>query len=301
MNAAFPILLNPVGRKEIRGRMRSPAAFLVLGGYLLAFCGLILLVWLASLPASSAGNMVQANRILGKTLLGLLFGLQIMATALIAPALTAGGITGELERRTFDLLRITHLTGLDLILGKLHAAMVFLLLLVAVSLPLMQTSTFFGGVGFAEIAIGLVLVLATTFAFSAVGIFFSSFTRRTLVSMLLAYTVIPLVLFGIPAFLAMTGGIFGALYSAPGGLSGPAEKALAGLAYLLIMLNPFTTAATSALILSETNSPWYYWLQLSVGRVPVLAPWLGYAFLCLAAGLLLILASAWLVSRKSGS
>ncbi|MCA9960930.1 MAG: hypothetical protein KC443_17945, partial [Anaerolineales bacterium] len=92
---------NPVTLKELRSRMRGRRAFVVLTVYLVVMSLLIALIYLAY---ASAANQAYGPdpRQAGKVVFGAVIGVQVFLVTFIAPAFTAGAITGEKERQTFD-------------------------------------------------------------------------------------------------------------------------------------------------------------------------------------------------------
>ena len=74
----------------------------------------------------------------GEVLFLVCVGFQLVATTLLAPAFTAGAITGEHQNKTFDLLRTTLLPARSIVSGKLVSALTFLLMMELTSLPVIS-------------------------------------------------------------------------------------------------------------------------------------------------------------------
>src|SRR3712207_5689083 len=94
--------LNPLLTKELRGRMRGWRAIGILTGYLFLLGGVTWLVY--ALISATASDSDLTGATLGKMLLGVVVVFQLFFVALLAPAFTAGIITGEREKQTYDLL-----------------------------------------------------------------------------------------------------------------------------------------------------------------------------------------------------
>src|SRR6476660_5789014 len=108
--------LNPLLTKELRGRMRGWRAIAILTAYLFVLAGV---TWLAyTLITATANGTDLTGAQLGKFLLGIIVVFQMFFVALLSPAFTAGIITGEREKQTFDLLMTTLLRPRSIILGK---------------------------------------------------------------------------------------------------------------------------------------------------------------------------------------
>ena len=99
----------------------------------------------------------------GRRIYDAVFALQAVLIALITPALTAGAITLEREQRAYEMLVMTQLRPMEVVAGKLAAALAFVALLLTSSLPLLSLSFFFGGVSPGERAAGLCHLLQPPF------------------------------------------------------------------------------------------------------------------------------------------
>ena len=289
---------NPVTQKELRGRMRGGRAFLLLTLYLFFMSAIIGLIYLGFLAANFNTVSVEIRQAVGKTLFSVIMLLELFTACFVAPALTSGSISSEREGQTFDLLRTTLLSSQSLVMGKLNSSFLFLLLILFASLPLLSIATFFGGVTISEILIGIVLLITTTLTFSAVGVFFSSFTKRTLISTVLAYSFTLILVFGVPAFILGTLAFFGAISStSTTGLSQITEISFVIIIYLMIMINPIAAAFTTELILIE-GSVLYYNMQLPTsGTIPIPSPWIGYTIVYIGISFILIWLSIFFVKQ----
>ena len=200
---ALSVLLtrNPVVLKELRGRMRGPRAFIVLTLYLLLMSGFVTLLYIvysASVNSAVSGN---SGQVVGKFVFGAVVGIELLLVCFIAPAFTAGAISGERERQTYDLLRTTLLPAQALVLGKLASALSYVLLLLVAAFPLQSLAFLLGGVGPQEVVIATLLLVATAFLFGTSGIFFSSLMRRTLGSTVVTYAFALMATLGLPLIL----------------------------------------------------------------------------------------------------
>src|SRR5690606_31149931 len=99
-------------------------------------------------------------------------GIEMMLVAFIAPAFTAGAISGEREHQTYELLRTTLLAPSKLVLGKLLAALFYVLLLLLAAVPLQSIAFFFGGVAETEVILAFVILFVTALLFCTMGLYF---------------------------------------------------------------------------------------------------------------------------------
>lgn len=197
--AARAFKLNPVIVKEMRARMRGARAFWLLTGYLtvlgLLAYGLFRIV-LASMQRQFGPGMPPQSALIGQILFTGLAMMELLAVCFVTPALTAGTISGELERRTYDMLMATPLRPARVLVGKAFASLTYANLLILASIPLSSIIFLFGGVALRDViqAIGLMVIVAITYGM--VGIFFSALIRRTGWAMILSYITVLAITFG---------------------------------------------------------------------------------------------------------
>lgn len=180
------MMRNPVFESSIKRRMRSFRSPLLITLYCLF---LILVAGMAIMTlqqdAVSLGNL----RIGIETYIYLTV-MQFALIILVAPALTAGSISGERERQTLDLLLCTRVSAFRIVIGKLLSSACFLMLMIFCSLPIMAVTLFFGGVSFGEMLLMVLFLIVTSLACCSIGIFCSSLFKRTVTATVVAYLAI---------------------------------------------------------------------------------------------------------------
>ncbi len=180
---------NPIVIKELRGKMRSRRAFADLTIYLTLVSTVIVIVYMLFQQQVNNGQMDPAFRQnVGKTIFGVVIVLELLMIGFIGPALTAGAITSERERQTYDLLRTTLISPRMLVLGKLVSACAYLFLLVFAATPIQALAFLLGGVGLEEICVSTLILLVNIVFFCALGLLCSSFARRTLTATITSYS-----------------------------------------------------------------------------------------------------------------
>jgi ABC-type transport system involved in multi-copper enzyme maturation permease subunit len=246
-------------------------------------------------------NNVYSNpgsQLIGKFVFGAVVGIELLLVCFIAPAFTAGAISGEREHQTYDLLRTTLLTASQLVLGKLASALSYILLLLVAALPLQSLAFLLGGVALEEVVIATLLLVATAFLFGTSGIFFSSFMRRTLASTVLTYAFALMATLGLPLILLALVPLNSFLFynSTPGPL---AQSILILGSWALVSINPIATAIATEVILVEEQTIWYFNAPLTNGvTLPLVSPWIPFILFCLVMGALMILLSILAVRRS---
>jgi ABC-type transport system involved in multi-copper enzyme maturation permease subunit len=179
--------------KELRSRSRGWRPAVLLTGYLLLLSGGVLgFLYLVRL------GMGVIPPTLGSQLFSTLSLGAVVLLAFITPALTAGGLSGERERRTLDLLLVTRASPLGLVLGKLLGSLLYVLFLLAASLPAFALVYLYGGVPPGYLLMVFLVAGVTALTHAAVALFLSALLRRTLAALVLSYMLVIGVVFGVP-------------------------------------------------------------------------------------------------------
>jgi ABC-type transport system involved in multi-copper enzyme maturation permease subunit len=178
--------------KELRSRMRGRRAFVVLTLYL----GLLALItygsYLVVAPQARNGfggfvNQANTSAIVGQTIFTLLSIFQLILICFIAPGFTAGQISLEREKQTLDLLVSTPLRPGAIVVGKLLAALAFVMLMIVAAVPITAIVLMYGGATVDDIVRQQLVLLATAVALGAIGLFFSALLKRTQAATVLSY------------------------------------------------------------------------------------------------------------------
>lgn len=176
--------MNPVLQKEAKVRMRGWRA----AGIIVLYLAILSVV--TFFVAYDSYNNIYSSTIDPSRSIGTYSALAIIQFILIlfiAPALTSGAISSEREKQTLDLLLCTKLPTVTIILGKLLASISQVILLIAASLPIFAVIFMFGGISIKEVAQLFMFYIVTAIAAGSIGIFFSSYMKRTTASTVLTY------------------------------------------------------------------------------------------------------------------
>lgn len=293
------ILDNPVIAKELRGRMRDRRTFILLTFYLTLIASFVFVVYLFLSDASTGlAFNPDYRQMLGKSIFGTVVIIELLLIGFIGPGLTSGAITSEREHRTLDLLKTTLLTPSELVLGKLSAAVIYLFLLIFTVLPIQSLAFILGGVGLAEIVISSILLVVTAIFFSTLGIFFSSFLKRTLAATVSSYGSILLSAFAIIFFIFSMSFMTSLMFSGTGA-SSINEDALTVIIWLVISTNPLLAPIFTEVILIQDQSIFMSSSTslIGSGSLNLLSPWIIYVFTYTALTLIMIVLSIWFVKR----
>jgi hypothetical protein len=272
---------NPVAVKELRGRMRKARAFVFVSLYQLVLAGIVLLVygmWWSQARMYGPSNPSEA----GEVLFLVCGGFQLVAVTLLAPAFTAGAITGERQNKTLDLLRTTLLPARSIVGGKLFSALTFLLMMELTSLPVISVAFLLGGITLLEFAIAFALMVVTAISFSAQGLLISALSRTTLASTVFSYVALLLTVVVLPIGLLMGWSIIdSSVWGGYGALQPRTSWVWYHLAFYVFWTiastNPIGAGALSVQALESGDTALVFKTNPGAGPdVWVMAPWLIY-------------------------
>ncbi|MBN1179949.1 MAG: ABC transporter permease subunit [Anaerolineae bacterium] len=301
---------NPLLVKELRGRMRGARAFVVLTIYLLLLSCLTSVIYFAYITSSDGPappNLSEAGLVIFSTVVLL----ELFIVTFITPAFTAGAITGERDRQTYELLRATLLPARDLVMGKLTSALTYVGLLILAAIPLEGLAFMLGGVTPEDLILALVVTVVTAFSFAVIGLFFSAIMKSTLSATVLSYGMALLITVGLPIILLFTFGVLGEPLIF-GYSSNPVPLIVRTLlfytVYVLANLSPVVAAVITKVVLINESAIWVFWLDIgstysstaptAATKIPVPSGWVVYTLIYLSLALILLVTTTHIVRRQ---
>ncbi len=294
--------LNPVMVKELRGRMRGVRGFAIITIFLTLMSFFTILLYLLRVPA---GGVVVTGDLGRELFIGVLF-IELMLIIFIVPALTAGAITTERERKTYDLLQTTLITKATFVVGKMQSALGYIVLLLLSAIPMQSIAFLFGGVSEAELILALVVLLVSALALGAFGMFFSSITERTLAATIRSYTVAIAITVGLPLVaLILFQNAFGNVVNSFTNRFTDNPVVEATTIYLDMIatgLNPIMATLRSQQMLIDHQQLVTMRVTLASNgtSIPVLSPWVLLTLVYLSVTALLVLVSIRRMERQGG-
>ncbi|HUS14201.1 MAG TPA: ABC transporter permease subunit [Chloroflexia bacterium] len=272
------IVANPMIHKELRGRMRGGRSFVILTVYLGLMALFSVLFYAVLNPDRNQYNYGSGNQDAGRNLLSAMVVFETIMVVFLAPAFTAGVISGERERQTFDLLMTTMLKPRSIVLGKMGAALAYLLLLILAVLPLESLAFMIGGVAPEEIWVPLVVLFCAALLYGSVGIFWSSLMRSTVAATVLTYGTVILVSAGLP-FLWVMVSIFASA-------NGNSQAMTQNVPYIYFSGIVLSSNPVLAMGISETlvrvGKPLFFYMETTAApgtSFPVVQPWLVFCLM----------------------
>ena len=130
-------ITGPIFGKELRVSSRRKRNYAVRTAYVALMALFIVSTWMMTIDeAGSAWSRAQMARV-GRVIVGVIVGFQFGATQLIVVCMFSTAISDEIYRRTLGLLMTTPINSFQIIMGKLFSKLLQLLILLAISLPML--------------------------------------------------------------------------------------------------------------------------------------------------------------------
>ena len=178
-------LINPVIDKEFRLRMRSTRSMLSVLFYVLAL-GAVAMGFIYLFLYLGQRGPQRFDPQMSQMMFYVLSFAQLVLIAFMAPALTAGVISGEREKQTLSMPLTTQQSSATIVLSKLVSALSFMTLIVLATLPVYSIVFLYGD--FAETAhIRLCFYLFVMLLLGSLGVMFSTLFKRTIVAIIVTY------------------------------------------------------------------------------------------------------------------
>lgn len=184
---------NPVLQRELLVNLRMRRAFVLLFVYVGLLGTVVYVAWPQENTLDLTENPEAAKRLVNMFFLG-----QYMLMSLMAPSFAAGTISGEKERKTYEMLLASPMRPGAIVLGKLLASLAHLAVLVLCSLPIVMLCVPLGGVHWSEVLATYVAMAASVVTFGMISLASSSYFSRSIAAEVVSYLLIlPLALFGV--------------------------------------------------------------------------------------------------------
>jgi ABC-type transport system involved in multi-copper enzyme maturation permease subunit len=180
--------------RELRGRMRGKRAFIFITVYLVILVGLF---WAALQTGREFWQIGALESVsFGRGIFVAVMYIEALVILALAPAYTAGLISQEREKQTFDLLSVTPISSMAIVLGKLLSGLSYLGLVVGASIPIASIAFLFGGIDVVDLVRGYALLLVTGIGIGSVGVWCSAAMQRTQPATVAAFVITALMVLG---------------------------------------------------------------------------------------------------------
>ncbi len=185
---------NPVFRRELTVSSRSirMAAVIFVFNSVLAVVALFNMYSMMEQVRATAE--IQYSRFLD--LYTFVSAVEFIMLMFIMPALTASCISGERERQTLELMLTTTMEPRQMVLGKLASSLTMMLVLAVSALPVLSLVFVYGGITVMDVALLFVCYGVVAVFTGGIGMFCSSFIRRSTIATVSTYAFLVLLVAG---------------------------------------------------------------------------------------------------------
>ncbi len=208
---------NPVVVKELVSVLRSRGAAVLAGLFVGALSVLAFGMW-------PEAGINPAGAMYSRLFFTVLLVAQMVMLALFSPPFSATSITYERETNTWEMLYYSRLRADEILVGKLAGAAAFLLVLVALSLPVGGVCFLLGGVSVREMFLAYLVLVSAGVTFGLLGLAWSALMKSSFAALIATYI----------SLLALCGAVHMPMLLLPGWRGGQ------GLMHSLRCLSPFT-------------------------------------------------------------
>ncbi|MBN2270980.1 MAG: ABC transporter permease subunit [Sedimentisphaerales bacterium] len=195
-------LTGPIFDKELRVSSRRRRNYVLRFAYLALLTVFLALFWLEAVPRGG-GSMNQVSRmaVAGKGITSFVIWFQFIAAQIIALIMLSTSISDEVYHRTLGLLMTTPINSFQIVIGKLFSKLLQIILILGISLPLLAIVRVFGGVPWDYVVSSLCVTLTAVIFVGSLSLFFSVFTRKAYVVMIVTMLML-FVIFGLLPWLS---------------------------------------------------------------------------------------------------
>lgn len=191
------VLENPVLQRELLVNLRTPRGFVLLFFYQAILAALVFFAW-------PPDTRLDPNQKEARALVDMFFLGQYVLASMMAPSFAAGAISGEKERKTYEMLLASPLRPAAIVIGKMVASLTHIGVLVFTSLPIVMLCLPLGGVSLYEVLAAYLALIVSVITFGAISVACSSYFKRTAASLAVSYMLIlPLAMLAVLAWWSM--------------------------------------------------------------------------------------------------
>ena len=142
-------LTGPFLDKELRVSSRRRRNYLLRAAYITILLVFVAITWLSVFTFEFSGNGIYLKSRLaqaGKTIIYTIVWFQFIAAQLVAVIMFCNSVSDEIYHRTLGVLLTTPVTSFQIVAGKLLSKLFQIILLLAISVPLLAVIRIFGGI-----------------------------------------------------------------------------------------------------------------------------------------------------------
>jgi len=202
-------LAGPIFDKELRVSSRRKRNYYLRCCYIILLGIFVLSTWYSTVIFRSSGSAVyQISRLsqAGRHIITAIIWFQFIVAQIIAIVMLSSSISDEIHTGTLNVLMTTPLSGFQIVTGKLLSKLLQLMLLLAISLPLLAIIRVFGGVPWDYVVSSVFITLSAAVFAGAMSLLLSMSYRNSysvilsaVIGYLLVFAALPSLFSGLAA------------------------------------------------------------------------------------------------------
>lgn len=230
-------LTGPIFEKELRVSSRRRRNYVLRFFYVALLTVFVAMVWLSVVRYHGNATYAQSRMAAaGKRIIMTVALFQFVTTQVLAVIMLSTAISDEVYHRTLGLLMTTPISSLQIVMGKMLSKLLQLILLLAITLPMLAIVRVFGGVSWSYLLSSLCVTLTAVLLAGSLSLAFSIGNRRAYAVIIKTAIVLETVYFVLPGAAATVTNAFMPVFGGIGHLRGMFTSSLA---VVMLHLNPF--------------------------------------------------------------
>jgi ABC-2 type transport system permease protein len=197
-------LFGPIFDKELRVSSRRRRNYVLRSGFCLALILFILSMWFSTIGIRNSGSLLyQISRYsqISRAVIISFVWYQFITAQLIAMIMLSSSISDEIRTGTLNVLMTTPINSFQIVTGKLLSKLLQLILLLAISLPVLTIIRVFGGIQWDYIVSCVFITMTAAIFVGALSLLLSTIYRH-------AFSVIIIIIVGYVSFFGVLSGFF---------------------------------------------------------------------------------------------
>ena len=203
---SFNWLTGPIFDKELRVSSRRKRNYAVRFAYIALLTITMVLIWIEEVRFyGNISYRISRMARAGIHITMFIAWFQFVAAQIIAGVMLSTSISDEIYHKTLGTLMTTPITSFQIVTGKLLSKLLQTLLLIAISFPLLSVVRVFGGIPWDYVVSSLCITMSTVIFVGSLSMFYSIFTRRAYVSIILTILTLAAVFLLVPVTVLIIG------------------------------------------------------------------------------------------------
>ncbi len=171
-------MFGPILAREWMVAPRRASFYVQRATFVVVLFSLVCTAWALMAGIQQVRNLGDLSRF-GSMVFQIVMPLELIVTMFLAAVAAASAVSQEKDRRTLILLLLTRLNSSEIVLGKLTSSLIGIANLIFAALPLLLVISLLGGVSVAQVLLGTLIVLVTSFWCAALSNLFAFWREKT--------------------------------------------------------------------------------------------------------------------------